>query len=144
MLNDRRIPTGDEHERIRACNERLTPLGLKAFFFSKDGPNGSRRPFRLTRNGRTDSMRYFTTIDALERYTDRVFTEQDQVQKLNVLLKMFDTGYKTQIIWKSNKCEYELSPSASYSGRPKMTFLSIRQLLARAQRMMEEHQKLDV
>lgn len=141
-MSKRRIPTRDEHERVLTCNERLTRYGFKALFFSKEGIKDAERPFRLIRNGMRDTIRYFADIESMERYTNRLIHEKDEVDKLNVLLKLYDVdGQKCEVRWDGNKSIFVIHSSGYSSSGYHARFTSVRELSGCVHALVSEAQQ---
>jgi len=138
----KRIPTVDEMNRVRAANDLLKPVGFKAYFFSKEGIKGAERPFRLCQAGRGDAcVRYFSELDAMEAFAHRILSELEAVEKLNVLLKMWDIECMCKIVWDGNKARYRIFRSVSYGDRGLIEHISLRALESRVQMMIADAQR---
>ncbi len=107
----RLLPTPDEAERIEAINVLLKPAKFGCEFFNKGGLKASERPFRIfpVPRHRDLYIRYFETIEGMEKYANRVIDERNRVDNLNVTLKMFDAYSSCKIRWVNSKCYFDLT-----------------------------------
>ena len=95
--------------RLEAQNVRAKAYGFEAKFHEID--KGAERPFRLYRNHfyrGNKSVKYFPSVDELQKYLDRIDDEHSRVDVLNVNFKMFGIKASCKSRWSESKYFFDV------------------------------------
>lgn len=104
-----RKPTPEEHVILDELNEQVKPFGFDVFYYNKGGLKNSERPWRIGRK-RADYLRFFHTLDLLQKFVDRLVFEYVQVEKMNTMFKVYGSDARFKITLSGNKPNYQFTP----------------------------------